>query len=471
MAVWLTGHNSTEAPAEMDPFDLKGVIKRYIWDVEETRLPPLRGWLIRTLRVIYVVLRDVAQGQITLRAMSLVYTTLLSIVPVLAISFSVLKGLGVHQDRLEPMLLRYLEFLGEQGVEITNQVISFVENVKVGVLGTLGIALLVYTVVSLMQKIERAFNDIWHVKRSRPLSQRFSDYLSVILIGPVLLFTAAGIAASVRSAWVVERLAEIEPFGTLIEAGGNIVPMLMVVGAFTFLYAFIPNVRVRVVSAFVGGVSAAVLWQITGWVFAAVVVNSAKYAAIYSAFATLIILLIWIYLSWLILLIGASISFYHQNPAYRSEEWGGLKLSNRVKERLALHVAQLVCRNYYERKAPWNCEDLARKLRMPLEPVQNILEALEKPGLLRHTGEEPPTYVPGRPPEETPVKDVLDIIRSTEERMHLTADRLPGEPILQGVEDDLEQATAKALEGRTLKDLVFAESPNVAHLPDRAWEA
>jgi membrane protein len=461
----------TEERMAMDPFDIKGITRRFIWEVEAARLPPLHGWLVRTLRVIYVVLRDVTQGQITLRAMSLVYTTLLSIVPLLAISFSVLKGLGVHQDRLEPMLLQYLAFLGDQGVEITNQVIGFVENVKVGVLGTLGIGLLVYTVISLMQKIEGAFNDIWHVKHSRPLSQRFSDYLSVILIGPVLLFSAAGIAASVRSAWVVERLAGIEPFGTLIETAGNVVPVLMVMGAFTFLYVFIPNIKVRVTSAFVGGVSAAVLWQITGWVFAEVVVSSAKYAAIYSAFATLIILLIWIYLSWLILLVGASISFYHQNPAYRTEEWGSLKLSNRVKERLALHVVQLICRNYYEGKPPWNCEDLARRLRVPVEPVQTILQALEQPGLLRHTGEDPPTYVPGRPPEETPVTEVMNIIRSSEERLQLTVDRLPAESVLEGLESDLEQAAEKALEGRTLKDLVSGDSPNVAHLPERAWEA
>lgn len=152
-----------------DILDLKSAIKRTLWDVDVAALPPARSLAVRFFRVVYVVLRDLLEGQLTLRAMSLVYTTLLSMVPVLAISFSVLKGFGVH-NQVEPLMLKFLEPLGEKGVEITAQILGFVENMRVGVLGAVGLGLLIYTVISLMQKIERAFNFIWHVKRLRPLA-------------------------------------------------------------------------------------------------------------------------------------------------------------------------------------------------------------------------------------------------------------------------------------------------------------
>ncbi len=157
---------------------LKSHITGAIWDVDPAALPAWAGGPMRLVHILYAVVRDLGDGMLRLRAMSLVYTTLLSLVPLLAISFSVLKGFGVH-NQIEPMLLNFLAPLGEKGVEITEYIITFVERIKVGVLGAVGLGLLVYTVVSLMQKIERSFNDTWHVTRHRSLAQRFSGYLSV----------------------------------------------------------------------------------------------------------------------------------------------------------------------------------------------------------------------------------------------------------------------------------------------------
>ncbi len=148
---------------------------------------PLKG-----IRILYVIVRDLVQGQLTLRAMSLVFTTLLSLVPVIAVSFSVLKAFGVH-NQVEPLLFGFLEPLGDKGVEVTNQIIGFVDNIKVGVLGAVGIAMLIYTAVSLIQKVEDTFNYTWHVQRSRSFATRFSSYLSVIIIGPVLVFSSLGV--------------------------------------------------------------------------------------------------------------------------------------------------------------------------------------------------------------------------------------------------------------------------------------
>jgi membrane protein len=223
-----------------------------------------------------------------MRAMSLVYTTLLSLVPLLAVSFSVLKAFGV-QNQLEPALLNFLAPLGPKGAELTATIIGFVDNMRVGVLGSVGLALLLYTVVSLIQKVERAFNYTWHVSHNRRFVERFSDYLSVLLIGPVLMFSALGATASILNTSLVLSMAKIPVLGWIIDTGGTLLPYFFAIAAFTFVYVFVPNTRVRLGPAVVGAIVAGVLWQSIGWGFAFFMVGSTNYAAIYSGFAILIL--------------------------------------------------------------------------------------------------------------------------------------------------------------------------------------
>ena len=436
---------------------LKSVATRAVWDLDIASLPGWKARLIGLLRVSYAVVRDLADGQLSLRAMGLVYTTLLSLIPLLAISFSVLKGFGVH-NRIEPLLLNFLEPLGEKGVEISSRIIAFVENVEAGVLGSVGLALLVYTVVSLMQKIERAFNYTWHITQHRSFAQRFSDYLSVLVIGPVLVFASIGITASVMSTSVVESLTGIQPIGALVELAGRLVPYLLIIGAFTFIYVFMPNTKVRVRSALIGAFVAGILWETTGWAFASFIVTSTRYVAIYSAFATLVMFLIWLYLSWLILLVGASIAFYHQHPESLAARRTELRLSNRVKEKLALLVTFLIGDSYCRNRPAWTVQDLAQRLNVPREGAAAVLLALEQHGLLTRTGDEPPFYLPSRSLEAIEVKDVLDAVRAADEQTHLSLQRLPLEPAVEQLLDHLEKAVAGALDGRTLKELASSES-------------
>ena len=419
-------------------------------------LPWWKALLIRVLRVFYVVIRDLLEGQLTLRAMSLVYTTLLAMVPLLAVSFSVLKGFGVH-NQIEPLLLNFLRPLGERGVEVTSRIIGFVDSVKAGILGSIGFALLIYTVISLIQKIERACNDTWHVNRSRPLSQKFSDYLSVILIGPVLVFSALGITASVMSTTVVQKMVAIKVFGSLMELATKLVPYLLVIAAFTFVYIFVPNTRVRFRSALTGGLVAGVLWEASGWAFASFVVKSAKYTAIYSGFAILIMFMIWLYLSWLIVLVGASVAYYHQHPesvtSYRRE----LRLSNRMQEKLALLVMFLVGNNYYDNLPALTLEEFAQSLNVPMEALEPIMEALEGYGLLSQTANEPPTYLPARPLDTAELKDVLDAVRGANEIVDLKPQSESAELAVDQLVDHIDQAMAGALRGSTLKDLALSK--------------
>ncbi|HKJ77720.1 MAG TPA: YihY/virulence factor BrkB family protein, partial [Gammaproteobacteria bacterium] len=342
---------------------------------------PLPRPAIYALRTGYRVAQDLGQGELSLRATGLVYTTLLALVPALAVSFSVLKGFGVH-EKLEPALLGFLQPLGERAPELTERIVHFVENVHVGVLGSLGMALLLYTVVSLLQKIEGAFNRVWRVRHSRSLARRFSDFLSVLLVGPFLVFLALGITASVSSNTLVQTLLAIEPLGTLMVWAGKVMPYLLVIAAFAFVYTYIPNTRVRIRAALMGAAVGGILWQTMGSFFASFIATSGRYTAIYSGFAIVVLFMVWLYLSWLILLLGAQVAFYAQHPElvrpYRPERPAG----PRARERAGLEVMYRVVGAYERGEARWTRDHLLSALRMPAGLLEEVVDLLGEQGFL-----------------------------------------------------------------------------------------
>lgn len=424
-----------------------------LWRDDLRGLHGLRRVLIVGVRLIVVLLRDLVNGQLNLRAMSLVYTTLLSLVPLLAVSFSVLKGFGVH-NQIEPALLGFLAPLGPKGIELSNNIIGFVENIKVGVLGSIGLLFLLYTVVSLIQKVESSFNYVWRVERLRGLAQRFSSYLSVILIGPVLVFAALGVTATAMSNSLVQQLMSVEPLGYIVLTLGKLVPYLLVIAAFTFLYMFIPNTRVKTSAAASGGVVAGILWQSSGWAFAAFIATSSNYAAIYSGFAILILLLIWLYLNWLVLLLGAQVAFYAQYPQYLTRYPVQLHLSNRVRERLALQIMFMVAERHLHRRDPLNAEVLAQHLGLPMQPVHHVLQMMLDAGFLAETSDEPPAYLPRQDVATITLAELYRVARSAGENRFLTLKSLPHEEHVEQVMSAVQQAVDAGLESQTLKDLV-----------------
>jgi len=390
-------------------------IKTFIWRERSRESAALIRYSIWFLRLMYVLGRDLIEGQLALRASSLSYTTLLSLVPLLAVSFSVLHAFGVY-NMLEPLLLQFLEPLGPKGAEVGEKIISFVSNVRVGVLGSVGLAVLFYTVISLVNKIEKSFNFTWRVEENRSLGRRFSDYLSVILVGPVLMFSAIGLSASLMSNSVVQQLLTIEPFGTALYIAGKIIPNLLIVLAFSFIYVFIPNTKVKIVAAVGGALFATILWQFAGWAFASFIASSTKYAAIYSSFAILITFLIWLYLNWLIVLIGAQTAYYIQNPGSIREEHVAEEMSEELKEKLALLIMTLIAEHHYYRKPHWNMEQLAQTLGVAENRVQNLLQILEKQQLIIASADQPPVWIPARDTETISLDEVIFAVRRAGDR-------------------------------------------------------
>ncbi len=441
-----------------NPGRLKSAAYAAIWS---GRFDGRTGWaagLIRPLRMVLVLMRDLAYGQLTLRATGLVFTTLLSLVPLLALSFSVLKAFGVY-NQIDPLLLQFLAPLGEKSVDVSKWIIKFIENLDVKVLGSIGLALLVYTVVSLMQKIEESVNYIWHVPNLRSFARRFSGYLSVLLIGPVLIFSLIGITASIKSAPQMTQLLATEPLGGVVYALGQTLPVFFVIAVFVFAYRFGPNTRVRMNAALIGGIVAGMLWQLASWAFAEFARTSTQYAAIYSSFAIFLLFLIWLYLNWLILLLGASIAFYSQYPEYLVLEQGEPRLSNRMRERLGLMLMHMIGRRYRDGDPAWTFAGLTQRLGVPTYALQRVLDSLEQGGMLLRTGEDPPAFLPSRDLGSIMLRDLLHAVRTAGEEQYLGPQALPAPEEIESILAKINLAIEDQAGELTLRDLVSPPQP------------
>ena len=392
---------------------------------------------------------------LNLQAMGLTYSTLLSLVPFLAVMFSVLKAFGV-QNGLEPFLAQMLQPLGTEASRVTRSIIQFVENIRVGILGAAGVAMLFYTVVTLVAKIEDALNQIWRVPRSRTWGQRVTAYLSVVLVGPVMIFTALTLTASAQSYWLVERLFEIGFVSYIFTLTTSVMPFVLLCATFTFLYKLIPYTKVRISSALIGGIAAGVLWQLVGMGFAAFVANSARYAAVYSSFAILIVFLIWLYVGWLIFLVGAEVTYFHQYPsAFVREALSGGR-GHRFREWLALATLVEVSRRHFSQQPPLDQTELAA--RFGVSNLGNLIDDFVRAGILLRSAE-PEGVALARAPETVAVTDVLDIVGDSSTR-EVKNDGPVADVLLRR-----DQAVQKALEGITLKSLIEENASTILRFP------
>jgi len=411
------------------------------------------GWagrlLANIMRFIVAVIRDMFAGGLMMRAMSLVYITLLSIVPLLAFSFVMLKAFG-GEEAFEPFLLWWFEIMGAEGTEMSQQVIDLVSNVKVGALGGISLAFFIYTAISMVQKIEESFNYVWHVAKRMNFARRMIEYLVVLLVGPLLVVIAIGIIASLKSNTIVQWMLDFKLLGPIIVATGKLTPYLIVTAVFTFLYMYMPNTRVQFRSALIGGLTAGFAWASVGVIFATFVVFSSRTQLIYSGFALAITTLIWLYLNWLILLIGAQLAFYHQNPAYLRIGRREPRLSNSMRERLALNVMYLIGVAFRDSNKSETIRSLARHMKMPSVTLTPIIAGLEAEKILTTTESE--ELVPAREMSRMQLKDILAVVREHGETGSYRDPKW--EPTITKLGDDLDSSIATAIGDQTLADLL-----------------
>jgi membrane protein len=413
---------------------------------------PPWGATLRLLRYPAALIRDWLGGDLSVRAMSLAYTTLLSLVPLMVFSFAILKGLGARGD-LRFIVHEFFRPVGSAATQLTESVMQFVANMRGELLGSIGLAFLVYTVITTIQKVEMSFNSVWRVGRPRSFGRRFAEYLSVMILGPILLAVAIGLLGTAEHSPFAQRLQAVAPFSVILDLLGQIAPYVIVTAVFTFMYSFIPNTQVQVRAALIGGVTAGIMWALVGKVFTAVIVYSSQLVAVYTGFAIVLTTLIWVYLSWLILLIGAQLAFYVQFPQYLRHGHETIELTASDHEQAGLSIMYLIGRDYGTGKRYWNAGRLAAELDVPSIALVPVLARLERAGLILATEKE--LFVPGRDPEGILLADIVDAVR-TLQIGRLTIE-VHGVTIAAQVVREVEAAERERLGTRSLKDLIAAQ--------------
>lgn len=430
---------------------IRRYLERDLWRMDAARHGRLRSSAIGLVRLVVVLVRALTDSQLNLEATALVYRTLLSIVPLLAVGFSVLKAFGAEY-KIDAVVARMLEPLGASGAQLASQVVGFVDNLQVSVLGAIGFVLLFYTVLSVIERIESALNRIWHVRRPRSLARKFSDYLSIVLVGPVLVFGAFAIMAAAQSYWLVQRvLAATHLTEASVFVARHGAPFVLLVAAFTLLYRLLPHTRVTLRAALVGGTTAALLWHLAGYGFAMFVAGSTSYTAIYSGAAVFLISLIWLQLAWLIVLTGAQVAYVYQHPIASVIVRGRPSLL--LRERIALGALVEITRRYLRGEGPSQPEALARMLDAPLGTLEELLEDFVESRLLVHTTE-PDGVMLARAPDHVTVVDVLGAMREPPASHDVDPAVVPG-PVAEALRRR-DEAVSGALGTVSLRSLATA---------------
>ena len=428
-----------------------GLLDRRLFGPASQRAGVL-GAALRLLRYPYAVLRDLSRGEINLRAMSLVYTTLLSLIPLLAFSFAILRFFGGHRD-LVPIVYEFFRPVGEPAAtDLTSRVVQFANRASNGVVGSVGLALLAWTLIGTIKKVEDSFNFLWHVEQPRSFARRLAEYSALLVAGPVLVVGFIGLTQHALSSAPVQEVVRLHlpPLQWLRAAGIALAPYAMVSAFFTALYMMVPNTRVQWRAALVGAVVGGVLWAAVGKVFTSLVVYSTRLTIVYAGFAFVVAGLLWTYLGWLILLAGAQLSFYLQNPAYLRLGLQPLRLSGLELEELALRLMYFVGRTHVTGGSRWTVNRAAAELGLPGIAVARMTATLEQAGLLVVTDDG--ELIPGRDTGHIRVHEILDLARS--ERGGHVAPRNIDIPSVDRVLAGLEEARRRSLGELTLRELV-----------------
>ncbi len=397
---------------------LERFFARDVWRVETERLPLVQRAFYRVCRIGFLTFRGVAGDRLFSRASALTYITALSIIPMLALAFSALKGLGIYRKLVDERIAPFLDHnLGEAGTQTVStlrepidEILLRIEGMEFHSLGLIGLLIVVWATMRLLGSVEAAFNEIWGVKKSRSIVRRVSDYLTIVVVTPILLaLTTLG-----QVKVVLEKLEENLFVGPIIEGLVTLAPLLAAWFALTFVYLALPNTRTRFASSLIGGLVAGVLWMLALQAHVGMQLGVASYSAFYAGFAAIPVFLVWVQVSWAVVLLGAEIAFAHEHePAYRGFA-SHRALGQSSLEVLALRAMTRVTHAFLRAGERCRAAAIAAELGVSPRSVEEVLRQLEVSGLVVCAEEEEGTgdvFVLARDPERITVKMIQDALR------------------------------------------------------------
>lgn len=388
-----------------------------IWRIRLEDLPFGKSFLIKQLRVFILTVRGFDEDKCFTRASSLTFYTLLSIVPVMAMLFGVAKGFGFEKI-LENELRGVVAKLPGQE-EVLNKVIqyaqSLLETTKGGVIAGIGLVLLFWSVIKVLSNIESSLNDIWEIKEPRTWGRKFSDYLAVMLISPMMILVSGGATVFITTQ-ITQLTAKIELLGMIspfIFLSFKLIPYLLIWVLFTVIYVLMPNTKVNLKAGLVAGIIAGTIFQIVQWGYISFQIGTARYNAIYGSFAALPLFLLWVQISWWVVLFGAELSFAHQNVGTYEYEPDSNKVSPAFKKVLTLQIAHLLIKNFASGERALTDVEICARLKIPIRLVHKILYDLVQSRVISETTTRQDRrfgYQPARDINALTIKFVIDAI-------------------------------------------------------------
>lgn len=429
-----------------------------IWMVRLVDLRPGRALLYRGSRIAYSTVRGFRENRLTFRAAALTYFTVLSIVPFLAFAFSVLKGFGAYRSFVDGFIRPYIAATFGPNPALRTaieKVLDFVEHTDVSSLGTVGLLFLLYTSISLLSSVESVLNAIWGAKRKRPFLRQVTDYTTLLVTTPLLFLVAITFATAAQSSGIVAFLRHQLALGLVIDFFLRLSSLLVTCLAMVILYLILPNVRTRISSALLGGLLSGVLWQISLILHVQFQVGVARYNALYAGFGAIPIFMVWTYVSWLVVLLGAQLAAGHQNEQTMRQMLRARHADQALKEWLAVAITAHLARRFVRGGSKLTALGLADRLEVPALAIEDIVESLMRADIVAKSvaGTEI-VYLPARDLDNVRVEDVREALRRDPQATDLRAavEQQLG-PRLRALLGALEQERRQSRHNLTLRAL------------------
>ncbi len=349
-------------------------IKEDIWLLHEQKLPLFNVLIIKSLKIAILSVQGFSRDLCPLRASALTLYSILSIVPVIAMLFGIAKGFG-----FEKLLEQHLLEQAAQQDKLVLQLFGFAQNLldsaKGEVVAGIGITVLFWTIINMIGNIEESFNSIWKIGKGRSISRKFSDYLSLMLLAPVLLITSGSMTVFLQTkiTWLISVI-QLPEFGTwLVLRALGLSTLLLMIGLFAFTFIFMPNHKINYRAGIIAGVVTGIMYHLLQWAYLSLQIGVSSYNAIYGSFAALPLFVVWLQTCWMVVLLGCELAFFLQNyDIYRNNNRFS-DLSFALKKVVALQITHLIVKHFSRFNKPLSAAEIATKLLVPIAVIQPIL--------------------------------------------------------------------------------------------------
>lgn len=429
--------------------ELRDRLRAQLWSREPMR-PAVLGWLRNLAQLCIVIGQGFVKDQLLLRAHALTYLTLLSIIPLLALAVSLFEFIGGGSEKVSRLLV---EQFAAGAPEAVDRIIELVRGVNFGALGTVGGAVLMATSILAIGNVEKALNAIWGVQKQRAWVRRIPDYLAVVIVTPLLLGVAISLGGSLESQYVVQKVLEVPTLAALYNAGLKQATTGLAIAGFSFLYWFLPNTNVKVTSALAGGVVAGLLFTVAQNFYISLSIGAARFDALFGGLSILPLLMVWVYFSWAIMLLGAEVAFALQTLHLYRREVRGTPPGPAAREALGLAITVAIARAFREEDEPWDEGRLSDYLDVPVRVVRDVVARLEEHGIVCPLADPARSgvYQLARPSDRITLGDVFDALRGPRV-MPLAAEEIaaPVNAVFREIDGRLHDLT----QAHTLRDLL-----------------